>query len=254
MTVSQWVRPSPLLRSGAVPFFSGPLGLHSRRMFSREQRVSQMTTFPTKVSLLLAGLAILLAASVGAAREPIAKAKIKTYTPWQAAWDAHARSEQARLSAIDRQRQTNDLMSWYGTYSPGYYRPAPRGLGQRGYERRLSKSPIHMPFPGSPGLAYPNGRKVVPTLPYLNPSPPPVVQPVGHRKTLTSSNSYIYRPLYASDQDRPEEAIPAALPRPPVSEEIPVLVPAHTVPAPVPSEPIPTPPALPEAIPTPAPQ
>lgn len=182
-------------------------------------------------------LAVALFATAASAHEPIAKAKV-TYTPWQAGWDAYARSEQARLHAIDRQRQVNDLMSWYGTI-PGYYQPVPviaHGRGQRRYERSLSQSPYLIPFPGSPGYAYPGGGKVVPVLPYLNPSPPPVEQPVGHRKTWTGPNSYIYEPLYASDQPMEEEPIPAPSPEP------------------TPSESIPTPPALPEAIPAPQPQ
>ena len=101
-----------------------------------------MATFPTGRSLLIAGFAVLLAADGVSAREPVATAKFKAYTPWQAAWDAHFRSEKARLRAMDRQRQANDLMSWYGTYSGPYratYRP--RGWGQINYERKLRKSP-----------------------------------------------------------------------------------------------------------------
>ncbi|NLS94446.1 MAG: hypothetical protein GXX96_20000 [Planctomycetaceae bacterium] len=186
-------------------------------------------------SIVFLGVALL--ATAASAHEPIAKARV-TYTPWQAGWDAYARSEQARLHAIDRQRQVNDLMSWYGTI-PGYYQPVPviaHGRGQRRYERSLSQSPYLVPFPGSPGYAYPGGGKVVPVLPYLNPSPPPVEQPVGHRKTWTGANSYIYEPLYASDQSPQEESTLTYSPEP------------------MPSESIPTPPALPEAIPTPQPQ
>jgi hypothetical protein len=216
-----------------------------------------MATFLTRLSLLVAGFAIVLAPSRSMAREPVAKAKIKTYSPWQAAWDAHARSEQTRLRTIDRQRQANDLMSWYGTYSPGNYRASyrPRGWGQRSYERRLSKSPIQVPFPSGPGVAYPHGGKVVPTLPYLNPSPPPVAQPVGHTKTWTSDNSYVYQPVYASDR-RPQEepTIRVTRPQPSVPESTPAPMPATSVPALIVPERIPTPPALPEAIPTPQPE
>ena len=216
-----------------------------------------MATFPTRLSLLLAGLVILSAVATGSGREPIATAKVKSYSPWQAAWDAHARSEQARLHAIDRQRQANDLMTWYGTQSPGSYRASyrPRGWGQRSYERRLSKSPIHVPFPASPGLAYPHGGKVTPTLPYLNPSPAPVAQPVGHKKTWTSHNSYTYQPVYASDPP-PQERSPlrATGAQPNVSAPSPAGVPAAPVPAPVIPETIPTPMALPETIPTPQPE
>lgn len=215
-----------------------------------------MATFSMRLSLLIAGLAILFAAGKISAREPIARAKIKSYTPWQAAWDAHARSEQARLRGIDRQRQANDLMSWYGTKSGPYratYRP--RGWGQINYERKLSKSPIHVPFPSGPGLAYPHGGKVVPTLPYLNPDPPRVEQPVGHRETWTSHNGYIYQPVYASapgHQDAPaSEGMrrqlrgldAGAAPRPSASVPVPVI-----------PETIPTPSALPETIPTPQPE
>ncbi len=195
-----------------------------------------------KTSALFAVLMVASAATVGFAGKPIAKAKIG-YAPWQAAWDAHARSEQARLHAIDRQRQANDLMTWYGTAAPGYYRSAPvvaYGRGQRAYERRLSRSPYAVPFPASPGYAYPGGGKVVPVLPYLNPSPPPVEHPVGHRKAWTSANSYVYQPVYASDQA--EQAEPAYAPAP------------APAPAPIPVETIVTPPALPEAIPTPQPE
>ena len=213
-----------------------------------------MATLPTRSTFLLAGFAFFMAFSTASSREPVATAKIKTYAPWQAAWDAHARSMQTQLRAIERQRQANDLMSWYGTYSPGNYRASyrPRGWGQRSYERRLSKSPVHVPFPSGPGVAYPFGGKVVPTLPYLNPSPPPVEQPVGHKETWTSHNGYIYEPVYASDTPSRED--PALRPtpyQPPAAQPRTAPKSATPTPAPITLETIPTPPALPEVIPTP---
>ncbi len=101
-----------------------------------------------------------------------------------------------------------------------------------------------MAFPSAPGYAYPGGGRVVPMLPYLDPSPPPVEQPLGHRKTWTGPNGYVYEPLYASDLTSNEgtdslgEAAETAAPAP---------VPAG-------AETIPTPPSLPEAIPTPRPE
>ena len=197
-----------------------------------------------RTGVCLTILLVAFAATAGFAREPIAKAKV--YGPLDAGWDAYARSEQARRNAIDRQRQANDLMSWYGTHTPGYYRTPPSylGRGQLRYERSLSRSPYAVPFPGSPGYAYPGGGKVVPVLPYLNPSPPPVEQPVGHRKTWTSANSYVYQPLYGSDRTGLDERISQG-----DTEEVPA-----SAPVPVPSETIPTPPSLPEAIPTPQPE
>lgn len=202
-------------------------------------------------------LMILMATSGAVAGEPIAKARI--HSPWQAAWEAHARSERARLRAIDRQRQANDLMSWYGTYASGSYRSSPsylRGRGQRRYERRLSRSPHTVPFPGSPGHAFPGGGEVVPVLPYLSQNVPPVENPVGHRKTWTGPNSYVYEPIYASDPASREERkrradVHSELLAP---GEVSAPIPRPAAPAPVPSETIPTPPALPEAIPTPSPE
>ena len=211
-----------------------------------------MATFPARRTLLIAVFAVLLAAEGVLGREPIATAKFKAYTPWQAAWDAHFRSEKARLSAVDRQRQANDLMSWYGTYSGPYratYRP--RGWGQISYERKLSKSPIHVPFPSGPGLAYPHGGKVIPTLPYLNPTPPPVEQPVGHRKTWTSHNGYTYEPIYASSPGYQEELGPESAN---VRPRTLAPMPSTSVRVPVIPETIPTPSPLPETIPTPQPE
>ena len=216
-----------------------------------------MATLPTRLTLLLAGFAVFATFSATSAREPVATAKIKTYSPWQAAWDAHARSSRAQLHAIDRQRQANDLMSWYGTYAPGYYRAyyRPRGWGQRSYERRLSKSPVHVPFPSGPGVAYPFGGKVVPTLPYLTPDPAPVEHPVGHKKTWTSHNGYIYEPVYASDTNFRDEPATRPTPyQPPATQPRTAPKPAAPTPAPIIPEAIPTPPALPEVIPTPQPE
>ncbi len=107
-----------------------------------------------------------------------------------------------------------------------------------------------MPFPAAPGYAYPSGGKVVPVLPYLNPNPASIEQPTGHRKTWTSSNSYVYEPLYASDQTSTVVSGSQTTSQE-SAEKIPVPV---LVPAPHPSETIPTPRALPEAIPTPQPE
>ncbi len=192
--------------------------------------------------LFFATIVLAMTAVAASGGEVIAKAKI--HSPLAAGWDAYARSEQARLQAIDRQRQANDLMTWYGTYAPGYYQAPPvpfRARGQRRYERRLSKSPYQLPFPAAPGYAYPSGGKVVPVLPYLNPNPAPIEQPTGHRKTWTSSNSYVYEPLYASDQTSDAGYGGTAISQD-SAETIPVPV---LVPAPLPSEAIPTPQALP---------
>ncbi len=198
-----------------------------------------------KKYLSLAALVVALVAAGSLAREPIATAKV--YTPRSAALDAYVRAEQARRHAIDRQRQAVDLITWYGTYSPGRYQIPPSYLAGRGqwrYERKLSKSPYALAFPNAPGYAYPGGGKVVPVLPYLDPTPPPVEQPSGHRKTWTGPNSYVYQPLYASDPNVDDTANPRGGPQ----ED------SATAPVPIPSETIPTPPSLPEAIPTPRPQ
>ncbi|MHB8898121.1 MAG: hypothetical protein ACYC6Y_05195 [Thermoguttaceae bacterium] len=210
-----------------------------------------------KVSL--GALALIMAAATGFAREPVATAMI--YGPVDASREAHARAEAARLHAIDRQRQTIDLLTWYGAYRPGYPQLPPSylmGRGQRRYERSLGRSPLAVPFPEAPGHAYPHGGKVVPVLPYLNISPQPVQQPAGHRTTWTGPNSYVYQPLYASGEPgdesagsalEGEESIPTPAPAP-----APAPIPSETIPTPFSlPETIPTPPSIPEAIPTPQP-
>lgn len=171
-----------------------------------------------------------------------------SYGRLDASHDAYQRAEARRRRAIDRQIELNDEMVWYSGH-PGYDR-VPPGLdtiyayghteGRRPGRRRTVRLgffgslgyPHHLSHPrhGAPWVApwgvfepWPFVPGDIWGYPYLD----RVEQPLGHKVIATGPNSYIARPVYASDveekdppaaarqQAEPAAAVPLPIPAPP---------------------------------------
>ena len=186
----------------------------------------------------------------------------KTYGPLDASRDAYQRAEKQRRAAIDRQLQSMEDTVWYsGVPGDNGYRPSLESIyAYGGYvygpprvfrrsERGAYRSPYRYPYryPYYPGPYVFEPWPLVPGDIYGYPYVDRVEQPLGHKVIRTGPNSYIYRPVYASDLKPLESPIPAppqAQPREPVPD---AGVPEVRQPALVP-------PAVPEPIPAPPPE
>jgi len=155
----------------------------------------------------------------------------RTYGRLDASRDAYERVDRKRRQAIDRQVQLNDEMVWYSGH-PGYDRVPPgldtiyayghtqggRPVGRRtvrlgffgsfGYPRHLSHPRHGAPWVASWGVFEP--WPFVPGDIYGYPYLDRVEQPLGHKVIATGPNSYIARPVHASDLEDKGPPPPAA--------------------------------------------
>ena len=189
---------------------------------------------------MLLGVTVLLIAATASAQRPypsgrstigpdrrplvVASGYPSIYSPLDAGRDAYLRTERDRAAQIDRQIFLNTLAPWY----------------------RLDAYPTALwPSPFGP---------VAPRRVYVVTPIPRVEQPIGQERVWTGPNSYVSRPVYASELQRRTAPPPRPLPPTPRAEEtIPTPQPApERIPLPPPAaEPIPAPPPAPEVIPTP---
>jgi len=134
------------------------------------------------------------------------------YTPLDAGEDAYRRAEAQRRWAIDRQltveKNVRDYNTWkyynWGNFNrfaqpfvDAFAPPRVAWRIRRGAARRAACGPVPPPFYPSP--VSPDAPLGYNYLPFRS-------QPVGHEKTWTSPNSYIYKPVY-TPPNRPQATI-----------------------------------------------
>jgi len=151
------------------------------------------------------------------------------YDSLDAATDAHKMAEQQRRWAVDRQLRVLNGLKWYNAWGAPYvhrfalpyinaYAPPRAAERARGELRRLETGEVWGPRPGV--------RRDIIGDPYR----PWIKQPIGHEKTWTGPNSYIYEPRYTPPEVAKTTPTPAARPTHPAAlPSEPVAVPTGPV-------------------------
>ena len=203
---------------------------------------------------LLAVILWLLAPNTGRAQgEPVPsdaarRSQINTtssppakYDPLEAGREAYQRAEAGRCAAIGRQLQILDNMAWCSGARGQRIPPSLESIYAYPQAWRTSQSAVQSEHPGTSPCreesqwATFEPWPLVPGDIFASPWLDRVQQPAGHEILATGPNSYLYRPVYATEAPRARPATKArevTLPRPPEAHPPAISIAKENVPRP----------------------